>query len=42
LQQSLKINDRFSLKVGMVGNEVSSQLTWNRCFIGQHRTANNT
>ena len=42
LQQSLKINDCFSLKTRMIGNKVSFQLTWNHCFIGQLLTANNT
>jgi len=42
LQQSLEINDRFSLKVRMIGNAVSFQLTWNHCFNGQLLTANNT
>jgi len=40
LQQSLKINHRFSLKVTVIGNNVSSQFTWNHCFIGQLLTAN--
>ena len=42
LPQSLKINDRFSLKVRMIGNAVSFQLTWYHCFNGQLLTANNT